>query len=100
MEPTLKGKIFDYSNETHAKQYSENVEAIMRYVGTNYKQYTGDLVRSVELLRLDMPTPIGDPADGATAIEIERWKLAFKRQTKQIEVYQNFLAGLFNLLLG
>ena len=34
MEPTLKGKVFDYSEETHAKQYSENVEAIMRYIGT------------------------------------------------------------------
>ena len=57
-------------------------------------------MRSVEELRLDMPVPINDPADGASAIEIEQWKLAFKKQTEQVEVYQNFMAGLFNLLLG
>ena len=66
MEPALKGKVFDFSNETHAKQYLENVEAIMRYIGTNYKQCTADLVRSVEMLRLDMPEPVNDPADGAS----------------------------------
>ena len=70
MEPTLKGKVFDFSEETHAKQYSENVEAVMRYIGTNYKHYTADLVRSIEELRLDMPAPINDPADGASAVEV------------------------------
>ena len=71
MEPTLKGKVFDYIQETQAKQYTENVEAIMRYISTNYKHYTADLVRSVEVLPLDMPDPINDPAEGASAIDIE-----------------------------
>lgn len=47
-----------------------------------------------------MPEPINDPAEGASAIEIERWKLAFKKQAEQLEIYQNFMAGLFNLLMG
>ena len=100
MEPTLKGKVFDFSEEPKARQYSDNVEAVMRYVGTNYKQYTADLVRSIEMLQLDMPAPVADPAEGATAAEVERWKMAYKKNIEQVEVYQNFLAGLFNLLLG
>ena len=36
MEPTLKGKVFDFNQEPQAKQYADNVEAIMRYVGMNY----------------------------------------------------------------
>lgn len=50
MEPTLKGKAFNFSEDTHSKQYSKNVKAIMRYIGTNYKQCTADLVRSVKVL--------------------------------------------------
>ena len=96
----MKGKVFDFSNEPQAKQYSDNVEAVMRYVGTNYKQCTADLVRSIEVLHLDMPAPVADPAEGATAAEVERWKMAYKKIIEQVEVYQNFLAGLFNLLLG
>ena len=30
MEPTLKGKVFDFNQEPQAKQYADNVEAIMR----------------------------------------------------------------------
>ena len=47
-----------------------------------------------------MPGPVANPPDGATPIEVERWKMAYKKQLEQTEVYQNFLAGLFNLLLG
>ena len=75
MEPTLKGKVCDFSEDTQAKQYSENVETVMRYIGVNYKQFTTELVRSVEVLQLDMPGPVNDPAEGATAIKVEHWKM-------------------------
>ena len=61
MEPTLKVKIVNFSEETQAKQYSENVD----------KQFTVDLVRAVEVLQLDMPDPVDDPSEGATPIEVE-----------------------------
>ena len=100
MEPTLKGKVFDFREDTQARQYSENVEAMMRYISMNYKQFTAELVRLVEVLQLDMPEPVNDPTEGASAIEVERWKMAYKKQAGQNEVYRNFLAGLFHLLLG
>ena len=50
-------------------------------------------MRSVEVLQLDMPAPVGDPAAGATAVEVERWKMAYKRHAEQTEAYQNFLAA-------
>lgn len=71
MEPMLKGKVLDFNEDTLAKQYTENVEAIMRYIGINYKHWTTDLVRSVEMLSLDMLAPITNPAEGALAIEIK-----------------------------
>ena len=100
MEPTLKVKVFDFCVEPQAKQYFDNVEAVMRYIGTNHKHWTTDLVRLVEMLQLDIPAPIKDLAEGATVVEVEHWKMAYKKNVKQVEVYQNFLAGLFSLLLG
>lgn len=62
--------MFDFNKDTLTKQYTENVEAIMQYIGTNYKHWTADLVRSLEL-PLDIPAPIFNPAEVALAIEIE-----------------------------
>ena len=46
-----------------------------------------------------IPTPPADPAAGDT-IAMERWKIELKKYDEQTEVFTDFLANLYSVVIG
>lgn len=98
-EPSLKGFIYDSTGERNPDQYIKTTKEIISYVGRTYTKYTAEFTQAVRDLKLAEPTapPNPDPSD---VIAFEMWKLEVKDyRTKQHE-YNNFKAGLYNIVYG
>jgi hypothetical protein len=64
-----------------------------------YTKFTGDLIQAVEDLNLDNPqAPIDQ--DLANQLAVEIWKMELKEHREKVQHYENFRAGLYNVVLG
>jgi hypothetical protein len=68
-------------------------------VGRTYTKYTAEFTQAVRDLELTLPTAPDDP-DPSNLIEFEMWKLQVKEYRTKEQEYSNFLAGLYNVVLG
>jgi hypothetical protein len=98
-EPTLKGFIYDSTGERSPDQYIKTTKEIINYVGRTYTRYTAEFTQAVQDLELTMPVAPADP-DPANTIAFEMWKLDLKEHRVKEQEYENFRAGLYNVVLG
>ena len=56
-------------------------------------------VQAVENLDLSMPTAPADPPI-SDLLALERWKIQIKHYKDQWDTYRDFLANLYNLVIG
>jgi hypothetical protein len=96
-EPTLKGFVFDLASDPD--QFIRTTKKITNFVGRTYNEYTATLSESVKRLELVIPTAHNDP-DTTNLLEFEVWKLSIKEFAHQTKVFNDFKAGLYNLILG
>jgi hypothetical protein len=80
-------------------QYIKTMKEIKNFVGRTYTKYTGDLIQAVEDLNLDNPQAPVDP-DPANQLAVEIWKMELKEHREKVQHYENFRAGLYNVVLG
>ena len=71
----------------------------MSYVGREYKEYTGDFLQAVKDLTLAMPEEPARPV-ATNAIAVQIWKFELQEYRNKTNVYRNFLAGLYNVVIG
>jgi hypothetical protein len=98
-EPDLKGFIYDIPDEMTRDRFIKTTDEIITFVARKYKSYTSELVEGLHRLQLDDPQTPSDP-DPTNRVEFERWKIALKKNDDRAQVYQNFRAGLYNLVFG
>jgi hypothetical protein len=98
-EPSLKGYIYDSTGERNPDQFIKTTKEIISYVGRTYTKYTGEFTQAVRDLKITDPAapPNPDPSD---AIAFEMWKLEVKDYRVKQHEYNNFKAGLYNVVLG
>lgn len=98
-EPSLKGFIYDSTGERNPDQYIKTTKEIINYVGRTYTKYTSIFTQAVRDLNLANPVAPSDP-DVTNPIQYELWKLNIKEHLIQKKEYDNFKAGLYNVVLG
>jgi hypothetical protein len=80
-------------------QYIKTTKEIKNFVGRTYTKFTGDLVQAVEDFSLDDPQAPTDP-DPTNTLAVEIWKMELKEHREKVQHYENFRAGLYNVVLG
>jgi hypothetical protein len=98
-EPALAGHIYDFTGERMPDQFLKTTKEIKNYVGWTYTKFTADFVQSVEDLALADPVAPANP-DPANQLAVEIWKMELKEHREKIQHYQNFRAGLYNVVMG
>jgi hypothetical protein len=98
-EPSLRGYVYDSTGERNPDQFIKTTKEIINYVGRTYTKYTGEFTQAVRDLKITDPTapPNPDPSD---AIAFEMWKLEVKDYRAKQHEYNNFKAGLYNVVFG
>jgi hypothetical protein len=56
-------------------------------------------VEGTQLLEFDDTPPPSDP-DPTNLVDFERWRRTLRQHDEKVQVYKNFRAGLYNLVLG
>jgi hypothetical protein len=80
-------------------QYIKTTKEIKNFIGRTYTKFTGDLIQAVEDLNLDNPqAPIN--LDLGNQLVVEIWKMELKEHQEKVQHYENFQAGLYNIILG
>jgi len=98
-EPSLKGFIYDSTGERNPDQFIKTTKEIINYVGRTYTKYTSEFTQAVKDLELADPTQPEDP-DPAQVLQLEVWKLDIKEHRIKVQEYENFRAGLYNVVFG
>jgi hypothetical protein len=80
-------------------QFIKTTKEIKNYVGQTYTKYMADLVQAVEDLTINDPVAPVDP-DLANQLAVEVWKMELKEHHEEVQLYANFQAGLYNVVLG
>ena len=98
-EPTLTGHICDLTNVKSPEHYLKTTKEITNMIRQNYTKHTAAFVQVVENPDLSMPTaPVDPPISNLLALE--RWKIQIKCYEDQQDAYRDFLANLYNLVIG
>lgn len=98
-EPTLKGHVYDLSNEKNSEQFAQTTKEVMNWVGREYTKHTGELVKAVQDLSLTPPPALADP-QGGDPVAFEVWKHELKKYSDRLETQAHFRARLFTVVLG
>ena len=98
-EEGLQGHIYDLQAHKSPDQYIRTTHEITNYIGRIHKKHTAIFVKAIEALELDMPLEPDDP-DETSAVAMERWKVKFKKYNEETDAYNDFLAHLYNLVMG
>ena len=98
-EPRLQGHIYDWTGERSPERYIRTTREISTYVGVTYPKYTADFTAAVDTLELIDPEEPAAP-DPANLVAFERWKYVYKEYMMKMQEYNNFRAGLYNLVMG
>jgi hypothetical protein len=69
-------------------------------VSSYYTKFTGELTRAVDDLELVMPVAVANPGPNGTNVEIEIWKNDCRNFRERTQAYNDFKAGLCNVVLG
>jgi hypothetical protein len=80
-------------------QFIKTMKEIKAYVGQKYDKCTAEFMQAVEDLTLADPAPPIDP-DPGNALAVELWKIQVKEHHEKMQQYENFRAGLYNVVLG
>ena len=95
----LQGHIYDLQAHKSPDQYIHTTHEITNYIWRIHKKHTTIFVKAIEALELDMPLEPDDP-DKTSAVTMERWKVKFKKYNEGTDAYNDFLAYLYNLVMG
>jgi hypothetical protein len=98
-EPSLKGHIYDITNERNPDQYIKTTKEITNFVGRTYTKFKTEFTNAVSSLELDDPVQPEAP-DPGDQIAFEIWKLDIKDYRVKVQEYANFRSGLFNTVMG
>ena len=98
-EEGLQGHIYNLQAHKSPDQYIRTTHEITNYIGRIHKKHTAIFVKAIEALELDMPLEPNDP-DETSAVAMERWKVKFKKYNEETDAYNDFLAHLYNLVMG
>ena len=99
-EPSLKGFVYDLPTDYNQDQYLRTTKEIKNYVGRTFKSYTGELMMAIDELVLEDPDEPAMPDDNASRAQFEIWKLDRKEWHDMMKVFEDFRAGLFNIVMG
>ena len=80
-------------------QFIKTTKEIKNYVGRTYQKYTADFIQAVEDLTLVDPVAPANP-DPNNTLAVELWKLEIKEHRDRVHHYDDFRAGLYNVVLG
>ena len=95
----MNGHGFDYTAERTPEKYICTMKELLAHVGLTFKEYTTDLKEGLENLALVDPTAPDIPPEG-NEVAFEIWKMDIKEYCEKLEVFANFRAGLYSLVLG
>ena len=98
-EDGLQGHIYDLQAHKSPDQYICTTHEITNYIGRIHKKHTAIFVKAIKALELDMPLEPDNP-DETSAVAMERWKVKFKKYNEETDAYNDFLAHLYNLVMG
>ena len=98
-ERSLKGFIYDFTGERNPEQWIKTTKEIVTYVGRTYNKFTTEFTEAVRDLTLADPVQPQAP-DPTDVIAFEIWKIEIKEYRTKAQEYDNFRAGLYNLVLG
>jgi hypothetical protein len=92
--------MYDLCTDHNSDQYIMTIKELQLLVGRTTKKYTAELVQSIETLTLELPEEPPEPANDATHVTVELWKAALKVYTDKTQVFQDFKAYVYNVVLG
>ena len=100
-EPEMHGHVYDLCNDNNGDQYLQTTKELQMLIGRKAKKFTAELVQSITSLELEMPEEPDTP-DEATAgvVTIALWKQALLDHKERIQVYDDFKAYVYNVVLG
>ena len=98
-EPTLTGHIYDLTSVKSCEHYLKTTKEITNMIRRKCTKHTAVFVQVVENLDLSMPTAPADPPIGDSLV-LERWKIQIKHYEDQWDTNRDFLANLYNLVIG
>jgi hypothetical protein len=98
-EPSLKGFIYDSTGEQSPDQYIKTTKEVNNYVGRTYTKNTAAFTQAIRDLELVAPIAPTNP-DPTNAIAFEMWKLEARDHRAKAQEYDNFRAGLYNVVFG
>ena len=96
----MHGHIYNMCTDHNSDQYITTTKELQLLVGRNTKKYTAELVQSIETLTLEMPEEPPEPANDATLVTVELWKTALKTYTEKTQVFTDFKAYVYNIIIG
>lgn len=82
----------DLFNQTH--------KSIKAKICSINKKFTLELSVGIDDLVLVMPDMVPDPPDDASNVRMQLWKEARKDYVERTQVYEDFSAALYNLVIG
>jgi hypothetical protein len=99
-ELSLKGFIYDSTGERSPdQQYIKTTKEVINYVSRTYTKYTSQFMQAVRDLELVTPTAPTAP-NAADLLAFELWKLDVREHRLKTQEYDNFHAGLYNVVFG
>jgi hypothetical protein len=85
------------TEERTPDQYVRTIKKVIKYVASKFTSFTSDLVKGLQALSLDDPQP---PTDPHPTDPITVGKISLRQHESKLRAYQNFRAGLYNLVFG
>ena len=97
----MHGHVYDLGNDNNGDQYIQTTRELQMLVGRKTKKFTAELVQSITSLELEMPEEPDTP-DEATAgvVSITLWKQALLDHKERTQVYEDFKAYVYNVVIG
>jgi chorismate mutase len=92
--------MYDLCNDHNSDQYLTTTKELQMLVGRKAKKFTAELVQSITTLTLVMPEEPESPGDAAGVVTITLWKQALVDCKDRTQVYDDFKAYVYNVVLG